>query len=105
MTSRDAGERGKAARAEAVQDNDGMVGEHHDDRQASGSGRLFVTYRPSTSTAWTRAALAAIVLLLPLRWRWNIRSLRCVTVRLGYSQNDGTTISWSVERLLEVFDM
>src|SRR5882757_5512083 len=33
------------------------------------------------------------------------RSLRCVTVRLGYSQNDGATISWSVERLLEGFDM
>src|SRR5258705_11398552 len=27
------------------------------------------------------------------------------SVRLGYSQNDGATISWSVERLLEGFDM
>src|SRR6266446_5979961 len=41
----------------------------------------------------------------PTSARWHIRSLRCVTVRLGYSQNDGATISWSVERLLEGFDM
>src|ERR1700751_5356707 len=41
----------------------------------------------------------------PTSATWHIRSLRCVTVRLGYSQNDGATISWSVERLLEGFDM
>ena len=34
--------------------------------QASDSGRHHVTHRPSTSTAWTRAAFAAIVLLLSL---------------------------------------
>ena len=41
----------------------------------------------------------------PTSARWHIRSLRCVTVRLGYSQNDGATISWLVERLLEGFDV
>jgi hypothetical protein len=41
----------------------------------------------------------------PTSARWHIRSLRCIAVRLGYSQNDGATISWSVERLLEGFDM
>src|SRR6266576_6199148 len=41
----------------------------------------------------------------PTSARWPVRSLRCVTVPLGYSQNDGATISWSVERLLEGFDM
>ena len=43
-----------------------MSGEHHGDGQASDSGRHHVTHRPSTSTAWTRAAFAAIVLLLSL---------------------------------------
>ena len=43
-----------------------MSGEHHSDGQASDSGRHHVTHRPSTSTAWTRAAFAAIVLLLSL---------------------------------------
>ena len=37
-----------------------MSGVHHD------GGRHHVTHRPSTSTAWTRAAFAAIVLLLSL---------------------------------------
>ena len=39
-----------------------MGGEY--DGQASDSGRQHVTHRPSTSTAWERAAFAAIVLLL-----------------------------------------
>jgi uncharacterized protein len=40
--------------------------EHHGDGRASDSGRHRVTHRPSTSTAWTRAAFATIVLLLSL---------------------------------------
>ena len=43
-----------------------MRGEHHGDGRASDSGRHHVTHRPSASTAWTRAAFAAIVLLLSL---------------------------------------
>ena len=67
ITSRDAGVRGRTVRAPGrVQDNDGMSGEHHGDGRASDSGRHHVSHRPSTSTAWTRAAFAAIVLLLSL---------------------------------------
>jgi len=43
-----------------------MSGEHYGDGQASDSGRHHVTHRPSTSTAWTRAAFAAIALVLSL---------------------------------------
>jgi hypothetical protein len=63
FTSRNAGERGRGARA-YVQDNDGMSSEHHGDRRASDSGR-HVTHQPSTSTAWM-PAFVAIVLLLSL---------------------------------------
>ena len=67
ITSRDAGVRGRTARApRRVQDNDDMGSEHHGDGQASDSGRHHVSHRPSTSTAWARAAFAAIVLLLSL---------------------------------------
>jgi len=41
-------------------------GEHRGDRQASDSGRHHVTHRSSTATAWTRAAFAAIALVLSL---------------------------------------
>jgi TPR repeat protein len=44
----------------------GMGSEHHGDGRASDSGRHHVSHRPSTLTAWTRVALAAIILVLSL---------------------------------------
>ena len=41
-----------------------MSGEHQGDGRVSDSGRHHASHRPSTSTAWTRVAFAAIVLLL-----------------------------------------
>jgi TPR repeat protein len=43
-----------------------MSGEHHGDGQASDSERHRFTHQSSTSTTWTRAAFAAVVLLLTL---------------------------------------
>jgi TPR repeat protein len=43
-----------------------MIGEYCGDGQARDRGRHHVTHRPSTAAAWTRVAVAAIVLLLSL---------------------------------------
>ena len=61
-----------------------MSGEHHGDGQASHSGRH--RFRSSTSTAWTRAAFAAIVLVLSF----------VASVAAGPYEEDAATASLAV---------